>query len=88
MPEIGEVARIVHYLKKHLVGKTIAAVKTQEDDIVYGKVGCSASAFQKAMTGKKVIDARQQGRVSHSVASKDSDLSDPNQSKYHLIIHL
>ncbi|KAJ9668543.1 hypothetical protein H2201_001184 [Coniosporium apollinis] len=62
MPEIGEVARIVHYLKKHLVGKTIAAVKTQEDDIVYGKVGTSATAFKKAITGKKVLDARQQGK--------------------------
>ncbi|KAF2264470.1 formamidopyrimidine-DNA glycosylase [Lojkania enalia] len=62
MPEIGEVARIVHYLKKHVVGKTIASVKTQEDDIVYGKVGNSASAFQKAMSGKKIVDAKQQGK--------------------------
>jgi formamidopyrimidine-DNA glycosylase len=30
--------------------------------IVYGKVGTSASAFQKAMTGKKILDARQQGK--------------------------
>jgi formamidopyrimidine-DNA glycosylase len=72
----------VHYLRKHAVGKTISAVKTQEDDvcfairstmikcdhhsdppqIVYGKVGTSASAFQKAMTGKKILDARQQGK--------------------------
>jgi formamidopyrimidine-DNA glycosylase len=52
----------VHFLKKHAVGKTIAAVKTQEDDIIYGKVGTSASAFQTAMTGKKVMDARQQGK--------------------------
>jgi formamidopyrimidine-DNA glycosylase len=29
---------------------------------VYGKVGCSAEAFKKAMTGKKVLDARQQGK--------------------------
>ncbi|ORY07791.1 NMDA receptor-regulated protein 1-domain-containing protein [Clohesyomyces aquaticus] len=62
MPEIGEVARVVHYLKKHLVGKTIASVIAQEDAIVYGKVGTSASAFQNAMTGKKVVDARQQGK--------------------------
>ncbi|KAF2832881.1 hypothetical protein CC86DRAFT_337864 [Ophiobolus disseminans] len=62
MPEIAEISRIVHYLKKHAVGKTISAVKTQEDDIVYGKVGTSASAFQKAMTGKKILDARQQGK--------------------------
>ncbi|KAF2842372.1 TPR-like protein [Patellaria atrata CBS 101060] len=62
MPEIAEVARIVHYLKKHIVGKTIASVKVQEDDIIYGKVGTSAGAFQTAMTGKKVVDARQQGK--------------------------
>ncbi|KAI8936263.1 hypothetical protein NX059_006685 [Plenodomus lindquistii] len=62
MPEIAEVARVVHFLKKHVVGKTIAAVKTQEDDIVYGKVGTSATAFKKAMTGKKILDARQQGK--------------------------
>lgn len=30
--------------------------------IVYGKVGTSASAFQKAMTGKKILDAKQQGK--------------------------
>lgn len=30
--------------------------------IVYGKVGTSASAFQKAMTGKKVVNAKQQGK--------------------------
>ncbi|KAK4984305.1 hypothetical protein LTR50_006696 [Elasticomyces elasticus] len=62
MPEIGEVARIVHYLRKHLVNKTIANVRVQEDDIVYGKVGTTAAAFQKAVKGKKVLDARQQGK--------------------------
>ncbi|KAF2761789.1 hypothetical protein EJ05DRAFT_472754 [Pseudovirgaria hyperparasitica] len=62
MPEIGEIARVVHYLKKHALGKTIAKVQVQEDDIIYGKVGTSASAFQKAMTGKKIIGARQQGK--------------------------
>ncbi|KAF2279640.1 uncharacterized protein EI97DRAFT_412856 [Westerdykella ornata] len=62
MPEIAEVARIVHYLKKHAVGKVVKAVKTQEDEIIYGKVGTSASAFQKAMTGKKILDAKQQGK--------------------------
>ncbi|PSN73119.1 TPR-like protein [Corynespora cassiicola Philippines] len=62
MPEIAEIARIVHYLKKHAVGKTIAAVKAQEDTIIFGKVGTSASAFQEALTGKKIIDARQQGK--------------------------
>ncbi|KAH7085978.1 Formamidopyrimidine-DNA glycosylase N-terminal domain-containing protein [Paraphoma chrysanthemicola] len=62
MPEIAEISRIVHYLKKHAVGKTVEAVKTQEDTIVYGKVGTSASEFEKAITGKKILDARQQGK--------------------------
>lgn len=60
--QIGEVARVVHYLKKHLASKTIASVQVQEDNIIYGKVGTTASAFQAAMTGKKVLDARQQGK--------------------------
>ncbi|KAF2223030.1 formamidopyrimidine-DNA glycosylase [Elsinoe ampelina] len=68
MPEIGEVARVVHYLKKHLVGRRITNVLVQEDDIIYGKVGTSASAFQKAMTGKKILDARQQGKYFWLVA--------------------
>ncbi|KAF2018595.1 hypothetical protein BU24DRAFT_447259 [Aaosphaeria arxii CBS 175.79] len=62
MPEIAEVARIVHFLKKHAVGKTVQSVKTQEDTIIYGKVGTSAAEFEKAMTGKKIVNARQQGK--------------------------
>ena len=57
-----KVARIVNYLQKHLVGKTLTAVKAQHDDIIFGKVGCSAEAFEKALTGKKVLGARQQGK--------------------------
>ena len=52
----------MHYLRKHLAGKRIANTLVQEDDIIYGKVGTSASAFQKAMTGKTILDARQQGK--------------------------
>ncbi|KAJ8610125.1 hypothetical protein MRB53_038732 [Persea americana] len=62
MPEIGEVARVVHYLRKHLVNRTITSVVTHEDDIVYGKVGCSATAFQKHVQGRKVTGAAQQGK--------------------------
>lgn len=62
MPEIGEVARIVHYLRKHLVGKTLAKVTAADDANVYGKVGTSGAEFQKALTGKKVVDAGQQGK--------------------------
>ncbi|MCJ1311503.1 hypothetical protein MMC25_005175 [Agyrium rufum] len=62
MPEIGEVARIVSFIQKHLVNKTLAVVKAQHDENVYGKVGCSAAEFEKALHGKKVLDARQQGK--------------------------
>ncbi|MCJ1436282.1 hypothetical protein MMC27_005660 [Xylographa pallens] len=62
MPEIGEVARIVNYIRQHLVGRTLAVVKAQHDENVYGKVGTSAAEFEKALTGKKVLGAKQQGK--------------------------
>ncbi|KAH0292525.1 hypothetical protein M436DRAFT_83133 [Aureobasidium namibiae CBS 147.97] len=62
MPEIGEVARVVHFLRKHCANKVISTIQVQEDNIVYGKVGTSATAFQKAFTGKKILDAKQQGK--------------------------
>ncbi|CAI7638306.1 unnamed protein product [Penicillium bialowiezense] len=62
MPELAEIHRIVHFIRQHLVGKTLSKVQAQNDDIVYGKVGTSATEFQKAMQGKKVIGAGQQGK--------------------------
>ncbi|KAF2159126.1 hypothetical protein M409DRAFT_30407 [Zasmidium cellare ATCC 36951] len=62
MPEIGEVARIVHYLRKHLVNRTIKSCQGFEDNIVYGKVGCSADEFSKAVEGRTVTGAGQQGK--------------------------
>lgn len=62
MPEIAEVARTVHFIRKLLVGKTIATAVAAEDANVYGKVGTSAAEFQKHVTGKKVVDAGQQGK--------------------------
>ncbi|KAL8936971.1 MAG: hypothetical protein Q9211_003927 [Gyalolechia sp. 1 TL-2023] len=62
MPEIGEVARIVNYIHKNLVGKSLAVVKAQHDENVFGKVGTSAAEFEKTLTGKKVVDAKQQGK--------------------------
>ncbi|KAK2627781.1 hypothetical protein QTJ16_002427 [Diplocarpon rosae] len=62
MPEIAEVARIVYFLKKSLVGKTLSLVKAQDDANVFGKVGTSAAEFQKSLTGKKVLNAGQQGK--------------------------
>jgi formamidopyrimidine-DNA glycosylase len=52
----------VHYLRKTLVGKTLSVVEALHDEIVFGKVGTSAEAFRKAMTGKKVVGAGQQGK--------------------------
>ena len=37
-------------------------MKTQEDEIVYGKADTTAQAFEVAMQGKKIVDARQQGK--------------------------
>jgi formamidopyrimidine-DNA glycosylase len=62
MPEIAEVARIVHYIRKLLVGKTLAKVSAQDDPIVYGKVGTSAAEFEEHMAGKTVMDVGQQGK--------------------------
>jgi formamidopyrimidine-DNA glycosylase len=62
MPEIAEIARIVALLRTHLAHKPITQVLTQEDDIVYGKVGTSASAFAAALKGKTITNVRQQGK--------------------------
>ncbi|KAJ5505734.1 Ribosomal protein S13-like H2TH [Penicillium expansum] len=62
MPELAEVHRIVHFIREHLVGKTLSKVQAQHDDIIFGKVGTSATEFQKAMQGKKIVGAGQQGK--------------------------
>ncbi|KAK5086090.1 hypothetical protein LTR24_007095 [Lithohypha guttulata] len=62
MPEIGEVARAVHYIRKHLVGKTLQKVTAVEDGNVFGKVGTSHTEIMTKLTGKKVVDAGQQGK--------------------------
>lgn len=62
MPELAEIYRNVHFIRKHLVGKTLTKVSTQDDAIVYGKVGTTAAEFQKAMEGKKIVGAGQQGK--------------------------
>ncbi|EFR03745.1 formamidopyrimidine-DNA glycosylase lyase mutM [Nannizzia gypsea CBS 118893] len=62
MPELAEVARIVNYIKKHLVGHTISKVVANHDDLLFGKVGTSADEFKKHMHGKTVIGAGQQGK--------------------------
>ncbi|KAK4959325.1 hypothetical protein LTR10_004129 [Elasticomyces elasticus] len=70
MPEIGEVARIVHYIRKHLVGRTVKTCEAFTDDIVYGKVGCSSSAFQSHVAGRKVVGADRQGKYFYMLFDK------------------
>lgn len=48
------VARIVHYLRLHLVGKTIKTATAVEDNNVFGKVGTTGADVAAALTGKKV----------------------------------
>ncbi|KAI1454409.1 Formamidopyrimidine-DNA glycosylase N-terminal domain-containing protein [Annulohypoxylon moriforme] len=62
MPEIAEVARVVHFLRQNLIGKTIKKVLAPDDSSIFGKVGTSGPAFEKALTGKKVVDIGSQGK--------------------------
>ncbi|KAG8169674.1 hypothetical protein KVR01_000419 [Diaporthe batatas] len=52
MPEIAEVARCVHFLRQHLVGKRISKVTAVDDNNVFGKVGTSGPEFEKALKGR------------------------------------
>ncbi|RVD84338.1 uncharacterized protein DFL_006090 [Arthrobotrys flagrans] len=60
MPEIAEITRIVHYINKYLAGKGIKNVVAKEDPIVFKDT--TSSAFVKAMLGKRVVEAKQQGK--------------------------
>lgn len=62
MPELPEVSRIVHYIRQHLVGKTITKALVQQDDLIFNKVGTNPADFQTAMQGKTVQGAGQQGK--------------------------
>lgn len=62
MPEIAEVARIVHYLRKRLVGKTIANAAAIDDSSVFGKVGTSGKEVEEALKGRTVVSAGSQGK--------------------------
>ncbi|KAI0408377.1 formamidopyrimidine-DNA glycosylase [Xylaria palmicola] len=62
MPEIAEVARVTHFLRQHLVGKTIGKIVAQDDSSVFGKVGTSGPAFQAALSGRRVVAAGSQGK--------------------------
>lgn len=57
-----QVARITHFLREHLVGRTIAKAVAPDDANVFGKVGTSGPAFEKAVSGKQVVGAGSQGK--------------------------
>ncbi|KAI1416628.1 Formamidopyrimidine-DNA glycosylase N-terminal domain-containing protein [Hypoxylon sp. FL1857] len=78
MPEIAEVARVVYYLRQHLVGKTIRKVVAPDDNNVFGKAGTSGPAFEKALTGKTVEEVGSQGKYFWMVLS----------SPPHAVMHL
>ncbi|EPE10388.1 formamidopyrimidine-dna glycosylase [Ophiostoma piceae UAMH 11346] len=62
MPEIAEAARIVHFLKAHLVGKRIKVANAIEDVNVFGKAGTTGDEVAAAFKGKKVVGAGSQGK--------------------------
>jgi formamidopyrimidine-DNA glycosylase len=49
-----QVARIVHFLRAHLVGKTVKSATAIEDANVFGKVGTTGPEVAKALKGRKV----------------------------------
>lgn len=66
---------MVHYIRKNLVGKTLAKVIAEKDENVFGKVGTSAEEIMKHLTGKKVVDARQQGKYFWYVPDIDNSFT-------------
>ncbi|KAM5346700.1 hypothetical protein ACJ41O_009705 [Fusarium nematophilum] len=62
MPEIAEVARIVHFLRLHVVGKRIASASAIDDKNVFGKVGTSGEEVEAALKGKQIVSAGSQGK--------------------------
>lgn len=64
MPEIAEVSRVCHYLRRHLTNRRIASLTAQEDPKIFhtAKTGLTASSLSKALQGKTVKDAGQQGK--------------------------
>ncbi|KAH7157731.1 Formamidopyrimidine-DNA glycosylase N-terminal domain-containing protein [Dactylonectria estremocensis] len=62
MPEIAEVARIVHFLRLHVVGKRIASASAIDDKNVFGKVGTTGADVEVALKGKKIVSAGSQGK--------------------------
>ncbi|KAK4454069.1 Formamidopyrimidine-DNA glycosylase N-terminal domain-containing protein [Podospora aff. communis PSN243] len=74
MPEIAEIARIVHFLRAHLVGKTVKNATAIEDANVFGKVGTTGAEVAKALKGRKVVSSGNQGKYFWIVLDKPPHL--------------
>lgn len=71
MPEIAEIARAVHFIRKNLVGKTIAACTALDDKNVFdAKYDTTGEQFQKHLTGNTVKDVGQQGKYFWLIMAK------------------
>jgi formamidopyrimidine-DNA glycosylase len=57
----------VHFLRLHLKGKKIAKVIAPDDAKLFGAVGCSGPAFEKAVKGRTVVSVGSQGKYFWSV---------------------
>lgn len=49
----------MHFLRAHLVGKTIAKTIAPDDHLIFGKTGTTGAAFEAATERKKVPDPTQ-----------------------------
>ena len=76
MPEIGEVARIVHFLRKYLVNQRVASVTAQEDPKIYhtAKTDLTAATLSSSLKDRTVVDAAQQGKYFWIVMDKPPHL--------------
>lgn len=72
MPEIAEIARTVHFLRKNLVGKTIAACTALEgeDKVFEAKYNATGPQFEKHLTGNTVRSVGQQGKYFYMEMAK------------------
>lgn len=71
MPEIAEIARTVHFIRKYLIGKTIAACTALDDDKVFdAKYKTTGDQFQNHLTGNTIKDVGQQGKYFYLIMSK------------------
>ncbi|KAI5298267.1 hypothetical protein KEM55_003603, partial [Ascosphaera atra] len=62
MPELADVARALYFIRKHLVGKTIAKVEAVDDEMIFGKTGITAAGFEAAVKGKTINGAGRHGK--------------------------